>query len=111
MARKDENQVVYVDGDVPQLPLQLGQLLVDSSQVSPGSTNLQQCTSQNPVIYEPVNPATRVTTVGALSAVATIRGARALVTDANATTFASVVAGGGANVVPVYCDGTNWRIG
>jgi hypothetical protein len=38
-------------------------------------------------------------------------GARAFVTDANATTFASVVAGSGANGVPVYSDGTNWRIG
>ena len=38
-------------------------------------------------------------------------GARAVVTDANATTFAAIVAGGGANVVPVYSDGTNWRIG
>lgn len=38
-------------------------------------------------------------------------GARAFVTDATATTFASVVAGGGANNVPVYSDGTNWRIG
>lgn len=38
-------------------------------------------------------------------------GAKAMVTDANATTFASVVAGGGASTVPVYSDGTNWRIG
>jgi len=38
-------------------------------------------------------------------------GARAVVTDANATTFAAIVAGGGANVVPVFSDGTNWRIG
>ena len=38
-------------------------------------------------------------------------GTRALVTDANATTFASTVAGGGANIVPVYSDGTNWKIG
>ena len=38
-------------------------------------------------------------------------GARAFVTNATATTFASVVAGGGANPVPVYSDGTNWRIG
>mgnify|MGYP001617979545 CR=1 FL=1 len=45
------------------------------------------------------------------SAVTIGAGARALVTDANATTFASVVAGGGANVVPVYSDGTDWRIG
>jgi hypothetical protein len=40
-----------------------------------------------------------------------LTGVRAVVTDATATTFASIVAGGGANVVPVYDDGTNWRIG
>lgn len=52
------------------------------------------------------------TTVAALPAAATAAaGARMFVTDANATTFASVVAGGGANTVPVYSDGTNWRIG
>lgn len=33
------------------------------------------------------------------------------VTDATSTTFGSVVAGGGSNGVPVYCDGTDWRIG
>ena len=38
-------------------------------------------------------------------------GTRTFVTDANATTFNSVVAGGGANLVPVYHDGTDWRIG
>ncbi len=38
-------------------------------------------------------------------------GARYFVSDANATTFASIVAGGGSNPVPVYSDGTNWRIG
>ena len=38
-------------------------------------------------------------------------GRRKFVTDANATTFASIVADGGANVVPVYADGTDWRIG
>jgi hypothetical protein len=38
-------------------------------------------------------------------------GSRAFVSDANATTFASVVAGGGSNKVPVYSDGTNWLIG
>ncbi len=38
-------------------------------------------------------------------------GQRRSVTDANATTFFSVVAAGGSNHVPVTCDGTNWRIG
>jgi hypothetical protein len=45
------------------------------------------------------------------SAVTSGVGARSFVSDANATTFASIVAGGGANKVPVYSDGTNWRIG
>lgn len=38
-------------------------------------------------------------------------GMRAIVTNANSTTFHSVVAGGGANTVPVFYDGANWRIG
>jgi len=38
-------------------------------------------------------------------------GARHFVSDANSTTFNAVVAGGGSNIVPVRCDGTNWRIG
>ena len=38
-------------------------------------------------------------------------GARAFVTDANATTFLSTVAAGGSNKVPVVSDGTNWLIG
>jgi len=38
-------------------------------------------------------------------------GARSFVSDATATTFASIVAGSGANPVPVFSDGTNWKIG
>ncbi len=37
-------------------------------------------------------------------------GSLAFVTDANATTARSVVAGGGSNKVVVFSDGTNWRI-
>ncbi len=52
------------------------------------------------------------TTVAGLPAAGTAGvGARKFVTDATATTFASVVAGGGANKVPVWSDGTNWLIG
>jgi hypothetical protein len=49
-------------------------------------------------------------TVAALPAAGSA-GRRAFVNDATVTTFASVVAGSGANHVPVYDDGTNWRIG
>jgi hypothetical protein len=44
----------------------------------------------------------------------TYQGARGTVNNSNATLSAgigAVVAGGGTNVVPVFCDGTNWRIG
>ena len=54
-------------------------------------------------------------TVGTLPvAAAIILGARATVSDASvvaAGNYGTIVATGGANVVPVYCDGTNWRIG
>jgi len=52
------------------------------------------------------------TVVASLPSAATAgAGARHLVTDATATTFASNVTGGGANVVPVFSDGTVWKIG
>ena len=53
-------------------------------------------------------------TVATLPAAASNTYGKAFVTDANATMTAgigAIVVGGGANIVPVYCDGTNWRIG
>ena len=38
-------------------------------------------------------------------------GARAFVSDANDTAFNAIVAGSGANNLPVFSDGTDWRIG
>jgi hypothetical protein len=59
-----------------------------------------------------VIPATTIYKVANLPSAATSGvGSRAFVSDATATTFASTVAGGGANNVPVYSDGTNWKIG
>lgn len=62
--------------------------------------------------YRPI--VMRVYTVATLPApsAAVPPGSRAMVSDANATTFNSIVAGGGANTVPVFVDGAaNWRIG
>jgi hypothetical protein len=51
-------------------------------------------------------------TVATLPSASTVgAGARAAVTDSDATTFNAVVAGGGSNFVPVISDGTDWRIG
>ena len=38
-------------------------------------------------------------------------GARSFVTDATGPTFEATVVGGGAVKVPVYSDGTNWKVG
>lgn len=50
-------------------------------------------------------------TVANLPAAADNQYSRTFVTDADSTTFNSVVAGSGANKVPVFSDGTDWRIG
>jgi len=45
---------------------------------------------------------------------ATIAGRKAFVSDSNLVSsgnFGAIISGGGSNTVPVYSDGTNWRIG
>lgn len=58
--------------------------------------------------------ATDVVAVASLPAASGCAGARAMVSNstvAAASNFGAIVAGGGASTVPVYSDGTNWRIG
>jgi hypothetical protein len=38
-------------------------------------------------------------------------GSRSFVTDSSVSTFGTTVAGGGSTKVPVYSDGTNWKVG
>jgi hypothetical protein len=45
------------------------------------------------------------------SAVTSGLGARAFVSDALTPAFGATVVGGGAVAVPVYSDGTNWKVG
>lgn len=52
-----------------------------------------------------------VTTVALLPDATKNGGVRYMVSNANATTFWSIVAAGGSNTVPVTSDGVNWRIG
>jgi hypothetical protein len=57
-------------------------------------------------------PATTNYLVSALpSASVSGSGARAFVSDALAPAFGATVVGGGAVKVPVYSDGTNWKVG
>lgn len=66
------------------------------------------------IVLSSYSKVTTVTVANLPAAVVAGAGARAAVSDANATLttgIGAVVAGGGANIVPVFCDGTNWRIG
>jgi hypothetical protein len=56
-------------------------------------------------------PLTNYTVATLPSAVTSGKGARSFVTDALAPTFGSTVVTGGAVAVPVYSDGTNWKVG
>lgn len=68
-------------------------------------------TSVTETVLRGVQRGTVFTVAGLPSASTMGAGARAFVSNATVTTFATVVAGGGTNNVPVYSDGTNWRIG
>lgn len=56
-------------------------------------------------------PLTNYTVATLPSAVISGKGARSFVTDALAPVFGATVATGGAVAVPVYSDGTNWKVG
>lgn len=56
-------------------------------------------------------PCLRSALVADLPDPTTVPYGRMIATDSNATTFAAVVAGGGTDVVPIFSDGTDWRIG
>jgi len=58
-----------------------------------------------------IPPLTNYTVATLPSAVTSGKGARAFVTDALTPTFGATVVTGGAVAVPVYSDGTNWKVG
>lgn len=73
----------------------------------------------NPITFGVVTASSAITTPVAVASLPTCNsgaaGSHAAVTDSNAASFTAgigaVVANGGSTKVPVYCDGTNWRIG
>ena len=66
----------------------------------------------NQLKTDEIIPALTNYTVATLpSAVTSGKGARSFVTDALAPTFGATVVTGGAIAVPVYSDGTNWKVG
>ena len=77
--------------------------LVFNNLTSNGSNTvyIQAMMIKEPLVY----------TVANLPSASANEGMRTVVTNATATTFASTVAGGGGDIVPVYSNGTNWVIG
>ena len=66
----------------------------------------------NQLKTDEIIPALTNYTVATLpSAVTSGKGARSFVTDALGPTFGATVVTGGAVAVPVYSDGTNWKVG
>jgi hypothetical protein len=82
---------------------------------SSGKIQIGASASDSSGAVEAKNLTTTPSTVADLTAAATAgAGARAFVSDSTVAAsgnFGAVVAGGGANAVPVYSDGTDWRIG
>lgn len=65
---------------------------------------------QNSFLFGQASVTVGVSTVAGLPSDPT-QGMRRMVTDANSTTFNAVVAAGGSNIVPVFWNGSSWRIG
>lgn len=83
----------------------------DTRKLSFGRLATWMATALSNVIFTGYMRVTPVTVANLPSAAASGAGARAFVTDANGNNFHTVVASGGSNLVPVYSDGTQWRIG
>ena len=81
-----------------------------TSLIVTGNVSASQSTAtiHSSSLYSKLTP----TTVSGLPVAGTAgAGARAMVTDSGSTTFNDVASGGGATTIPVFSDGTDWRIG
>ena len=75
------------------------------------SNNTFELARANAAVVATIVKTTPVTVSALPSASTAGAGARAFVTDANSTTFNAPAAGGGANNMPVFSNGTGWFIG
>lgn len=93
-------------GSTKTVNLGTGGLAGSTTSIAIGSTTGTSTTTINGITKQ------QTYTVATLpSAVTSGVGATSFVTDASAPTFGATVAGGGAVAVPVYSDGTNWKVG
>ncbi len=101
-----------IESGVAFLPIQLACSAIKV--LGDGTVNLATSSNRLGTVHT-INVKTSPVAVSALPAAGTIgSGARAFVNDSNVAAsgnFGAVVAGGGSANVPVYSDGSNWRIG
>ena len=85
----------------------------DDGNGDPLRTAFQKCNSNFTELYgNAIVLKTTAIAVGSLPNASTAgSGARAFVNDANTVTFYANVGSGGSNSVPVFSDGTSWRVG
>lgn len=103
----------YAGGDTVAFSYVGGNATDDAVDVAVGSgasspTVITRTTASGLAVFGTVSPGSYVVTN--LPSASGRPGAMAYVTDANATTRLSAVAGGGSNKVMVFSDGTNWLI-
>jgi hypothetical protein len=79
---------------------------VEQMEAVQAGVSVRVTTAQIAQLVSTTTPPQTVANLGAPTA-----GVRAMVSDATVTTFATIVAGGGTNTVPVFADGSNWWIG
>ena len=94
------NTILLANGSSPSINLQ----------VSPKGTGVFQINSTATALLFLTTPIA----VASLPAAGSSAGGRTFVNNSSVVAsgnFGAIVAGGGANTVPVYSDGTNWRIG
>lgn len=102
-------------GNIPSQPAALTNVIAITSGGVPRYDFSLTAANTHTFASGPVSAAQVITpgrTVSALPAAsAALQGARCFVTDATVNTFLSPAVGGGTNLVPVVCNGTQWLIG
>lgn len=95
---------------IPMLPAVTGLLGPELIEIVQNGASARASLTQLAALVGSVST-TPVLTSALPSPVTSGAGNRRMVLDATSVVFASVLSGGGANTVPVYSDGTVWRIG
>ena len=106
---KDGNNLYLRQGDVGfNGSIYFGDINMLFGYASAFGTQVLTCGATNG--FKAVSLTTTPATFATLSAIP-LAGMRSYITDCNTAVFNAVAGGGGANKVPVFHDGINWKVG